>query len=106
MNQKKMISAALMAASIFAIVGIAGNNAQAYNTDDLTGATTGAYNVAKNARISAFAMETCTNQMTSGDLSHVDSCISLIKIFDKYMSQAVSEANADIRAVTGYGTGY
>ena len=88
MNQKTMISTMLMAALTFAIVsvGIGTRTAVAYTSDELTTATTGAYNVAKNARISAFAMETCTNQMTAGDLSHVDSCISLIKIFDKYMS--------------------
>lgn len=97
-----------MALGIFAIVsaGIAATKAEAFTSDELSAATAGGYNVAKNARIGTFAMETCTNQMTSGDLSHVDACMSLIKIFDKYMSQAVSEANSDIRSITGYGAGY
>lgn len=89
----------------FAIVGIAaiGQAAQAYTVDDLSAATTQGYNVAKNARISAFAMETCANQMTAEDNSNVDACISIIKTFDKYMSLAVAEANSDIQKVTGFG---
>ncbi len=97
MNQKFIVM--LMAALTFAIV----QQAEAYTSDDLTGATTQAYNIAKNARISSFAMETCTSQMTAGDLSNVDACISMTKIFDKYMSLAVTEANSDIQQITGYG---
>jgi hypothetical protein len=92
-----------MAAFVIAITSAGIEKAAAYTSDELTTATTGAYNVAKNARISAFAMETCTSQITMEDYSHIDACISIIKTFDKYMSLAVSEANSDIQSVTGYG---
>ena len=100
-----MISITLMAAFTIAIVGIAGQTAgaYAYTSDDLATATSQAYNVAKNLRISSFAIETCTNQMTAGDMSHVDACISMMKIIDSHLSQAVTEANSDIQSITGYG---
>ena len=78
---------------------------EAYTNDELSNAIAGAYNIAKNARVGTFAMETCTNQLTIGDMSNVDSCINVTKIFNKYMSLAVSEANGDIQKITGYGTG-
>ena len=90
----------LMAAiSVFAIV----QQTEAYTSDDLSAATAGAYNVAKNMDISSFAMETCTHQIAAGDYSNIDACASLVKIFDKYTSLAVAEANSDIQQITGYG---
>lgn len=107
MNQTKFImmaTAITVTALVLFSVSVATGNVQAYTSGDLTAATTQGYNVAKNARISAFAMETCANQMTAGDLSNVDACISITKTFDKYMSLAVAEANGDIQKVTGYGS--
>jgi hypothetical protein len=102
MNQKTMISATLMAALTIAIVS-AGTRAEAYTSDDLSTSASQAYHIVKNLHISTFAIQTCTDQMTSGDLSHVDACISMMKIIDNHMSQAVSEANSDIQSITGYG---
>ena len=108
MNQKTMISITLVAAFTIAIISAANRNenAEAYDVESLSAATAGAYNVAKNARISSFAMETCTNQIQMQDYSNVDACAAVIKTFDKYMSQAVSEANSDIQKITGFGAGY
>lgn len=104
MNQKIIM---LMAAfSIFAIVGtnVSLGKVQAYTADELSASAATAYHMTKNLGISTFAVQTCTNQIESGDMSNVDACISIINTFDKHVSQAVSEANSDIAKVTGYGS--
>ena len=94
----------MAAFSIIAIIGTANSvQVQAYTSDELTTATSQGYNIAKNARIGTFAMETCTNQLAMKDMSNIDACMSFMGIFDKYMSMAVSEANSDIQKITGYG---
>jgi hypothetical protein len=103
MNQKTMISITLMAAFAIAIVSAGMTRAEAYTSDDLSTSASQAYHIVKNLHISTFAIQTCTDQMTSGDLSHVDACISMMKIIDNHMSQAVSEANSNIQEITGYG---
>jgi len=78
---------------------------QAYTNSEITDATTQAYNIAKNARVGTFVIETCTNQLTAGDLSHIDACMNFVRTFDKYLSLALSESNSDVQQITGYSSG-
>ena len=95
----------LMAALSFAIIsiGTAKVNVEAYTAESLSEGTTASYHVASVARMMTLAIETCTSQMTAGDTTNVDTCLNLIKTFDRHLSSAILESNADIKTITGYG---
>ena len=91
----------MAALSVIAIVGIQATNVNAYTANSLGTTATEAYDTVKNVRVATFAMETCTNQMDSGDYSNIDACASIIKTMNSHMAQVVAEANSDIAKVTG-----
>ena len=75
---------------------------QAYTTEELNYAAVEGSNVGKIANIASLTMNTCTSQITMSDLSNADACMSFTKIFDKYMSLAVAEANGNIKQIIGF----
>jgi hypothetical protein len=105
MNYKKTIATLAIALVVATATTLASNagRVQAYTSDSLTEGTTAAYHVASISRMMTLAIETCTSQMTAGDTSNVDTCVNLMKTFDRHMTDAMTESNADIHTITGYG---
>ena len=87
--------------TLFAIIGTA--KVEAYTATSLDEGIAASTHLTSSLRMATLAIETCTSQIGVGDYRNVDTCISLMKTFDKYVSIAMTESSTDIQKITGYG---